>query len=170
MLLFFRFLFIMFRARFRSRIGPLDESVVRFTALPHDCDLNFHLNAGRTVSFMDVARIELIGRMRLMGLLLRRKLRPVGGGTVVRFRRSVLPFERFDIRSRVLGWDEKWIYVEHVVEKDGLFCAIGHMRTVIRGKDGSIPPAEVLALMNLDIESPPLPEFVARWRDLEDQR
>jgi acyl-CoA thioesterase FadM len=170
LLLFFRFLYIMFRARFRSRIGPLEESVVRFTALPHDCDLNFHLNAGRTVSFMDVARIELIVRMRLMGLLLRRKLRPVGGGTVVRFRRSVLPFERFDIRSRVLGWDEKWIYVEHVVEKDGVFCAIGHMRTVIRGKDGSIPPAEVLALMKLDIESPPLPQFVAQWRDLEDQR
>jgi hypothetical protein len=51
-----------------------------------------------------------------------------------------------------------------------VFCAIGHMRTVIRGKDGSIPPAEVLALMKLDIQSPPLPEFVARWRDLEDQR
>jgi acyl-CoA thioesterase FadM len=170
LLLLFRFLFVMFRARFRSRIGPLDESVVRFTALPHDCDLNFHLNAGRTVSFMDVARIELIVRMRFMGTLLRRGLRPVGGGTVVRFRREVRPFERFDIRSRVAGWDEKWIYVEHVVEKNGVFCAIGHMRTVIRGKNGSIPPAEVLAMMNVDIQSPPLPEFVAGWRDLEDRR
>jgi acyl-CoA thioesterase FadM len=170
LLLLVRFLFVMFRARFRSRIGPLDESVVRFTALPQDCDLNFHLNAGRTVSFMDVARIELIGRMRLMGLLLRRGLRPVGGGTVVRFRREVRPFERFDIRSRVVGWDEKWIYVEHVVEKNGVFCAIGHMRTVIRGKDGSLPPAQVLAMMNFDIESPTLPEFVAGWRELEERR
>jgi len=52
-LLIFRFLLTMMKARFRSRIGPLDESVVRFTALPHDCDLNFHLNAGRYVSFME---------------------------------------------------------------------------------------------------------------------
>jgi acyl-CoA thioesterase FadM len=170
MLLLFRFLFIMFRARFRSKIGPLDESVVRFTTLPHDCDLNFHLNAGRTVSFMDAARIELIGRMRLIGPMLKRGWRPVGGGTIVRFRRSVLPFERFDIRSRVLGWDEKWIFVEHIVEKDGVFCAIGHMRTVIRAKNGNVPPAEVLALLNLNIESPPLPEFVAGWCDLEDRR
>jgi acyl-CoA thioesterase FadM len=170
MLLLFRFLLTMLKSRFRSRIGPLDESVVRFTALPHDCDLNFHLNAGRYVSFMDVARIELIGRVRFIGPMLRRKWRPVAGGAVLRFRKSVLPFERFDIRSRVIGWDEKWIYVEHIVEKDGEFCAIGHMRTVIRSKQGTVPPAEVLAAMNFNITSPPLPEFVAKWRAAEDER
>lgn len=170
MILIVRFLFTMLKSRFRSKIGPLDESVLRFTVLPHDCDLNFHLNAGRFVSFMDVGRIELIGRMRLLGTLLRRGWRPVMGGAVVRFRRSVLPFERFDVRSRVIGWDEKWIYVEHIVEKNGTFCAIGHMRTVIRSKEGSIPPRELLALLKLDVESPPLPEFVARWRDAEDAR
>ena len=116
MLLLFRFVFTLLRSRFRSRIGPLDESVVRFTALPHDCDLNFHLNAGRYVSFMDISRVELIGRMRLLGKMLRRGWRPVIGGAVVRYRRSVQPFERFDIRSRVVGWDEKWIYVEHILE------------------------------------------------------
>ncbi len=72
MLLLVRFLFTMFKSRFRSRIGPLEESTVRFTALPHDCDLNFHLNAGRFVSFMDIGRIELIGRMRFMGTMLKR--------------------------------------------------------------------------------------------------
>jgi acyl-CoA thioesterase FadM len=171
MLLIFRFLLTMFKARFRSRIGPLEESVVRFTVLPTDCDLNFHLNAGRFVSFMDVGRIELIARMRLLGTMLRLGWRPVMGGAVVRFRRSVLPFERFDVRSRVVGWDEKWIYVEHVVEKDGTFCAIGHMRTVIRSKEGTIPPADVLKrLVKQDLVSPPLPEFVAKWRDAEDER
>jgi acyl-CoA thioesterase FadM len=170
MLLLFRFVLTMLKARFRSRIGPLDESVVRFTVLPHDCDLNIHLNAGRFVSFMDVGRMELIARMRLLGTMLRRGWRPVMGGAVVRFRRSVLPFERFDVRSRVVGWDEKWIYVEHIVEKDGTFCAVGHMRTVIRSKQGNVPPAEVLALLKMDIASPPLPEFVAKWRDAEDER
>lgn len=170
MLLLVRFLLTLFKSRFRRRIGPLDESVVRFTALPHDCDLNFHLNAGRYVSFMDVARIELIGRLRFLLPMLRRGWRPVAGGAVLRFRRSVLPFERFDIRSRVVGWDEKWIYVEHVVEKNGEFCAVGHMRTVIVSKSGTVPPREVLAAMNLTVDSPPLPEFVAQWRDAEDAR
>jgi acyl-CoA thioesterase FadM len=171
MLLFFRFVFVMLKALFRRRIGVLDESVVRFTVLPHDCDLNFHLNAGRYLSFMDAARGDLIGRLRLLRPLLKRGWRPVMGGCVMRFRRSVLPFQRFTVRSRVLGWDEKWFYVEHVVEKDGVFCATGHVRTLIRSKSANIPPSEVWALIGAgETPSPELPPFVARWREIEDAR
>lgn len=160
MLLLFRFLFTMIAGAFRPRIGPLDESRVTFTALPTDCDLNFHLNAGRFVSFMDVARIELIARMRLLVPLLRRGWRPVMGGCAVRFRRSVLPFERFTIRSRVIGWDDKWFYVEHIVERGGVFCARGVMRTVIRSKERTLEPREIIALTKYgDLVSPPLPAW-----------
>ena len=171
MLLLFRFLLTILPSRFRTKIGPLDESVVRFTVLPHDCDLNFHLNAGRFVSFMDIARVELIARARLLRKLVRRGWRPIGGGLVVRYRRSILPFERFEIRSRLVGWDERWFYIEHIVERGGEFCAIGHMRTMIRGKEGTIAPRDVLALAQWqDVPSPELPPFVRKWLDAEDAR
>ena len=170
MVLLFRFLLAIVTSRFGRRIGPLDEARLRFTVLPHDCDLNFHLNAGRYVTFMDVARMHLIGRLRLLRPLLRRGWRPVMGGCVVRYRRSILPFERFDIRSRVVGWDEKWFYIEHIVEKDGAFCAAGHVRTLIRGKEGNIPTRDVMALLGENLTAPPLPEFVANWREIEDAR
>jgi acyl-CoA thioesterase FadM len=171
MLLFFRFLLVVLSGRLRSRIGPLDESRVRFTVLPHDCDLNLHLNAGRFVSFMDVARMDLLARMRILLPLLRRGWRPVMGGCTVRYRRSMLPFERFDIRSRILGWDEKWFYIEHLVERDGALCALGTMRTLIRRKEGNVAPGEVLSLLKRgEISSPALPEFVERWRAAEDAR
>ena len=53
-----------------------------------------------------------------------------------------------------------------IVEKDGVFCAAGHMRAVIRGPGGNIPPREVVALVAKDLESPPIPAFVAQLRDL----
>jgi acyl-CoA thioesterase FadM len=169
--LLIRFILTMILARFRRRIELLGEARVRFTVLPHDCDLNFHLNSGRYLSFMDVARMDLIGRLRLLQPLLKRGWRPVMGGCVIRFRRSVMPFERFSIRSRVVGWDEKWFYIEHIVEnKDGAFCAAGHVRTVIRGKSGTIPTRDVIPLLGREIASPPLPDFVAQWRELEDAR
>ena len=170
MLLLVRFVVTILKARFRRRLGPLEESVTRFTVLPQDCDLNFHLNAGRFVSFMDVARIELLARMRILNKLLRRGWRPVMGGCILRYRRSVMPFERFDIRSRVVGWDDKWFYIEHIVEKDGVFCAAGHMRTLIRGKDGNVATGDVIALIEKNVARPPLPDFVAKWRELEDAR
>jgi len=172
MVLLFRFLFAMLRSRFRSRLGPLDESVTHFTALPTDCDLNFHLNAGRYVSFMDVARLELFGRLRVVVPMLRRGWRPVLGGALLRYRRSVLPFERFAIRSRITGWDEKWFYVEHVVVKGAnTFCAVGQTRTLIRGAEGNLPPSEILVLMkHAGAQSPPLPDAIVKWRELEDVR
>ena len=172
MILLFRFLLTVFKARFRSKIGPLDSSVIRFTVLPHDCDLNIHLNAGRFLSFMDIARIELLARMRIFRSVLKRGWRPVVGGAVIRYRRSVQPFERFTIESRTLGWDEKWFYIEHILNRaDGSMAATAHTRVLLRKKDGTVPPRELIELMGLDgIESPVLPAFVQQWRDAEDQR
>lgn len=151
MILLFRFLLVMFASVFRSRIGPLDESVVHFTVLPHDCDLNIHLNAGRYLSFMDIARVDLIGRTGLLRRLVKRGWRPIMGGCTVTYRREIKPFERFRVRSRVTGWDEKWFYLEHIVEKDeNTFCASAEVRTLIRGKGVSIPPKDVLALVGYE--------------------
>jgi len=158
MLLLFRFLLVTLRSIFRSRIEPLGESVVSFTVLPHDCDLNIHLNAGRYLSFMDIARMDLITRTGLMRRMVKKGWRPIMGGCTVLYRREIKPFERFRVRSRVVGWDEKWFYLEHVVEKGAdTFCAKATVRTLVRGKGGNITPREVLALVGAgDLQSPEL--------------
>ena len=172
MILLFRFLLTILKSRFRSKIGPLDSSVVRFTVLPHDCDLNIHLNAGRFVSFMDIARIELLARMRVLRSVLKKGWRPVVGGLVIRYRRSVQPFERFTIESRVVGWDDKWFYIEHVLNRhDGSMAATAYTRTLLRKSGGTVAPRELIELMGLaGTESPPLPPFVEQWRMAEDLR
>lgn len=172
MVLLFRLLLVLFLSRFRRRIGPLDEAAVRFTALPTDCDLNFHMSAGRYLSFMDVGRVELIARMRIFRKVMGRGWRPINAGSVIRFRRSVLPFQRFTVRSRVIGWDEKWMYFEHIIERQGQLCAIANARGLFRGPSGNVAPRELFDLAELpaDTQSPPLSEFVQRWRDAEDLR
>lgn len=172
MVLVIRFILAMLASRFKRRIAPLDEATLRFTVLPHDCDLNFHLNAGRFISFMDVARVELLGRMRLFRKVIKRGWRPINGGMIIRYRRSLLPFERFAVRSRVIGWDAKWFYFEHVIEnKDGQLCAIANARGLFRGKEGNVAPADFLALSGFDATTPPtLPPVVARWAEAEELR
>lgn len=171
MLLLVRFVLLMLSGRFRPRLGPLESSVVRCTVLPNDCDLNLHLNAGRFVSFMDIARIELLVRMRVLSRLVMRGWRPVMGGCTIRFRRSILPFERFDIRTRVLGWDDKWFYLEHVVERQGNHCATGIARVLMRRRGGNVAPSEFLELLHArELASPPLPAFVTAWIDAENAR
>jgi acyl-CoA thioesterase FadM len=172
MLLFFRCVWTLWWSGFRSKIGPLDSSVVRFRALPHDCDLNRHLNAGRFISFTDIARVELLGRMRVLKPALKRGWRPIVGGMTIRYRRSILPFERFAIRTRLVAWDEKWFYLEHVVETaKGELAAHVIARTLLRHKGGNVHPSELVDLVGAGpIESPAMPEFVEQWRRAEDAR
>jgi hypothetical protein len=83
----------------------------------------------------------------------------------------VLPFQRFDVRSRVIGWDEKWLYFEHIVERHGELCAIANARGLFRGPQGNVASRQLLELAGQpDLQSPPLSEFVQRWRDAEDHR
>ena len=171
MVLIFRFILSMILSRFRRRIGPLDAATLRFTVLPHDCDLNMHLNAGRYISFMDVSRVELMGRMRMFRLFVARGWRPINGGMIIRYRRELLPFQRFAVRSRVIGWDAKWIYFEHVVERDGQLCAMANARGLFRGSKGSVETRELLEAMGLEgTVSPPLPPHVVRWAEAEELR
>ena len=170
MLLFFRFFAIVLRSLVRARVGPLEESSVRFTVLPHDCDMNLHLNGGRFLSFMDISRVELLGRTRLLQKMLPLRWRPIMGGALVRYRRSILPFQRFDVRTRFLGWDEKWFYLEHIVERKGELCATGYARVVIRTGGRNVSAGEVMELMGQRIDPPVLPPIVMRWREAEDAR
>jgi acyl-CoA thioesterase FadM len=166
--LFFRLIFCLIGSAFRPRIDPLDQATVRMRVWPNDLDFNVHANSGRYLSFMDVGRLALLVRMRLARKVVARKWRPIVGGAMLTYRKSLLPFERFTIRSRVLCWDEKWFYFEHIIERrDGEVAAIGTVRGLLRGPKGNVAPSELIALSGRSIESPAVPDFIARWREAE---
>jgi acyl-CoA thioesterase FadM len=171
MLLFFRFLRVLLTARLKPRIDPLGEAVLRFRVMPNDCDLNVHMNSGRYVSFNDIGRVDLLLRMRLFRKVIKRGWRPIAGGSMIRYRRSLMPFESFRLRSRVVAWDEKWFYFEHIIERaNGELAALSHVRGLLRGPEGNVAPRELLELAGKDETSPPIPDFVRKWNEAEELR
>ena len=171
MLLFFRFLAVLLSSPFKRRIDPLGTAELRFRVMPNDLDLNVHMNSGRYVSFNDIGRVDLLLRMKLFRRVLARGWRPIAGGALVRYRRSLMPFERFTLKSRVVCWDDKWFYFEHVIEKsDGTLAALSHVRGLLRGPEGNVAPGELLALAGASIVSPPMPEFIVLWNRAEEVR
>jgi acyl-CoA thioesterase FadM len=160
MVLLFRVVLTIIRNVFRMRRGVLDESVLRLRVWPTDMDLNFHLNDGRYVSLTGLARVDLMLQSGLLRRAVKRGWYPVVGAVVMRYRREIRAFERFVLRSRIVGWDEKWCYFEHRFEKDGELAAIGYARGVMRTRDRAVPTAEVMALVGHGEPSPPLPDVV----------
>jgi acyl-CoA thioesterase FadM len=164
MIVFIRLFWALIRSRFKRKIDFLDESAVTMRVWPNDLDLNVHMNSGRYLSMMDIGRVEILGRTRLLRKVFARGWRPIAAAATIRYRRSLLPFQRFTVRSRILCWDEKWFYFRHAIDSRGELCAVGYVRGLLRGKEGNVPPARILELAGKgDTPSPPMPDEVARW-------
>jgi acyl-CoA thioesterase FadM len=163
-IVFFRLVWALIRSRFKPKLDILDESAFAMRVWPNDLDLNVHMNSGRYLSMMDIGRVEILGRTRLLRKVVKRRWRPIAGTATIRFRKSLLPFQRFVVRSRVVCWDEKWLYFRHVIEHRGEICAVGFVRGLMRGAEGNVRPEQILELAGrTGVASPPMPEEMAKW-------
>lgn len=160
MLLFFRVCRILVKNLFGRRGGILDESLLRLRVWPTDMDLNFHLNDGRYLSLAGLARVDLMLRTGLLRRAMKRGWYPVVGAVMIRYRREIRWLEKFSLRSRIIGWDDKWTYFEHRFEKNGDLAALAYARGVIRTREGPVPTRDVMALLGYNEPSPPLPPDV----------
>ena len=74
---------------FRKKLSPKEIGVTKFMVLPHDIDLNIHLNNGRFLTFMDLGRLDFIMRAGLARVFLKMKWNPVVASATVRYRKSI---------------------------------------------------------------------------------
>lgn len=162
--LLFRLVWTALARRWRPAVPPFGPCLTPFRVLPTDLDVLFHVNNGVYLSMMDVARVDLMHRAGLMGKLAKRGWYPVVVAETIQFRRSLELFDRFDIETRVLGWDEKAMLLEQDFIRRGeiVATAVVRSRFLIRG-GGSVAPSELAALAGESPVSPALSETVARW-------
>lgn len=160
---FIRFAKELWKFRNAAPIGLTETHVSQHRCWPWDLDPWVELNNGRTLTLFDLGRIPMAGRTGLVGVLRARGWGITVAGNSTRYRRRIRAFERFEMRSRVIGWDARFFYVEQSMWK-GAECA-NHilLRKAVTGRDGIVPPAEVLRAMGRQDESPVLPDWVAGW-------
>lgn len=164
MVLFFRTLWKGLTLWRRPPLEPLGTSVLRFRVWPNDLDVNVHMNNGRFLSIMDLGRFDLSFRSRLGRVMLRNRWQPLVGGITMRYRRSLAPFEAYALHTRLLGWDEKWVFLEQrFLKRGGDLAAEGVVKALFRGRGGNVPVAEVLRQMDYEGDPPELPEAVRLW-------
>lgn len=154
-----RMLWMLLTVPFRSRLAPLDTSVRKFIVWPNDLDLNLHMNNGRFLTVMDLGRFDLSFRTGLGGLFLKGHWRPVLGAAKIRYRRSLAPFQRYELHTRMLAWDDKWLYLEQRFMVRGELYAEALVKTVIKGPEGTVSPRDISVRLGLPPESPnPVPQ------------
>ena len=165
--LLLRLIRVLLTIRSRGALAPFQDSVLSFRVWPGDLDLNVHMNNGRYLTVMDLGRLDLMARTGLLREAVRRRWMPLVGSAVIRFRRSLALFQRYELRSRILGWDHKWFFMEQRFLRGGDLIAVGLVKGLVRGRSGNVSPAEVLVALGRQLESPPLSDAVLTWSRLE---
>jgi acyl-CoA thioesterase FadM len=167
---FFRFAKEMIKFRNAPPLGICDTHVSHHRCWPWDLDPWIELNNGRTLTLYDLGRIPMAVRTGLAGILREKGWGITVAGNTTRYRRRIRAFERFELRSRCIGWDARFFYIEQAMWK-GTDCA-NHIliRSAMTSAQGIVPPADVLRAMGKDEKSPALPDWVTAWIEADAKR
>lgn len=163
----------MAKAIFGSRGPKMDILAPLSTwhrAWPWDIDPWRDLNNGRVLTLFDLGRIALAQRTGLNASLMRNRWGIVVAGNTTRYRKRITMMQRFEMRSRCIGWDKRFVYLEQSMWRGEECCNHILIRGAITSKAGIVPPEQVIADLGHEGESPALPGWVQGWIDADATR
>lgn len=165
-----RFAKVIWQAKRQPKIGVLDPHISQHMCLPWDIDPWMELNNGRTLTLFDLGRLGFGERVGLHAMLKKTGWGMAVAGAAVRYRRRVRAFDRFTTITRVVGWDEKFFYIDHTMWRRGECTGQALLRNAVTSDKGIIKPRLALEAMGQPVESPPLPQWIQTWVEAEDNR
>lgn len=148
---------------------PAEPAVLRLRVWPLDLDTSLHLNNGRYLTLMDLGRVELMVRSGLWRAVIRHGWTPIASGVQIRFRRELRNFERFDLVTRILWWDDASLVMEQVFlivdgPRRGQVAARGMFKGGLydRRSKAFLPMARLMQEIGVEATSPqPSPDVAA---------
>lgn len=174
--LYLRTLLVFLSSFFKETIRDiLEPSILRLRVFPNDLDFNGHMNNGRYLTIMDLGRFDLVLRTGLMKLMLRQKSVPILASAKIRYRQPLLPFQPYDLETRIICWDEKWAYLEQrfvIVDgpKKGAVAAIAIVKGSFFDKRAgkTVPTCDLMQAIGHDKPSPEFPSHIRKWQEAEE--
>ena len=161
--LWFRLILILLSGSLAERVAWNAVTTVHFRVWPSDLDINLHMTNSRYLALMDLGRMNLLMQSGLWKFIRQEKLAPVIAGSLVRFRRPLKLFERITLTTQVIGWDAKWMFIEHRLERRGELACQAIVKGGFVGKTGIVSPAVIAKGLGQEATSPPLPAWIAGW-------
>jgi acyl-CoA thioesterase FadM len=159
-----RTLLMMITSRRRTHQDFRDVGRVTMRVMPGDLDLLRHVNNGIYLSLMDLGRMDLMirsGKWRELGT---RGWYPVAASVTVTYRRSLRLWQRYVLETRVLGFDDKALYLQQRFVRDNEVYVEGLMRArFLKTAGGTVTVAELGDLAGIDPATMPIPSWVANW-------
>lgn len=119
----------------------------------------------RYLGIMDLGRIHLTGQYGMLKPLVKKRWFPVVSSAAITYVRSIDLWQKYDLVTRMISWDERFFYLEQRFEYQGKLMATGWIKAAFLSKQGLVAPQAVIEASGLNIEPPVPPEAVERWQE-----
>ncbi len=70
------------------------------------------------------------------------------------YKKPLRRFERFQLKSKLIFCDDKWLYLEQTFLKNGQLIANSLIKVIFRGKDGNVPVSQILTSLSIEVNLP----------------
>ncbi len=169
--LYLRLLLLTLRVRLAAvrpgrRPSLWDVARTPFRVVPTDLDPLRHVNNGKYLSMLDLGRYDLLMRSGFWQEASRRGWYAVVAAQTITYKRSLTLGQRFALLTKVLGTDERAVYMEQTFVREGAVVARAVVQArFLRRTGGTVSPDELMDAAGGAPRDLTLPDWVHAWAD-----
>jgi acyl-CoA thioesterase FadM len=156
--------------KFRKPLDVKETSVIKSRVCLTDIDPFLEMNNGRYLTLFDFGRYDVAWRTGLWKAMKKNGLGFMVAGISIRYRYRLRLFIPFEIHSKVVAMDERWIYFEQRFISRGKLHTAALVRTAVTSPKGLVPTKEILKLMGLEDLEMPVPDWIKHWAESDQMR
>lgn len=147
-----------------------DTCETTFRCMPWDIDMFMEMNNGRVLTLYDLGRFDLAIRTGLAKVLKDRNWGLVVASSTIRYRRRIRVFDKMVMKTRVAGFEDRWIYIEQSIWVNDRPCSAVLLRTGVTEAGKALHSDQVKEVMKLEDFDLKPSDWVEEWITTEDDR
>ena len=157
-----RTLITFIRAQFRKKINPDEEISLNFRVWITDVDLSIMNNAA-LLMITEMGRVDLIIRTGFLKHAWKNRLYFPLASISAQFRRPLKRLQKLQLKTQLIYWDEKWIYISHRVVREGKTIAVVLVKSTVKKGAELIPFERIIDDLNWQMKPKNRPEMIDRF-------
>lgn len=143
-----RLLLGLIKARFRSKIQATETTSFEFHVWITDIDISV-MNHASLLTVMEVGRIDFMVRTDFFKIATKNKWFFPSQALTVQYYRPLKIFQKAELQTKLSYVDEKWIYLEQRVIRNGKDVAGCLVKSTIKKGRETVPTSEIIKALNI---------------------
>lgn len=149
----------------QPRVDLFEPTRVRLRVWPDDIDGNLHVNNGRYLTLADLGCVTWFLRSGVLSRARRFHALPLVADSIAKFRRDLKLLQTFTIETRLVGWERRYIFLEHRFLVEEHVTGLVAVRCVFKSGRRTVYPRELLSGLTERTQSPVLPAWLSQFSD-----